>query len=322
MKQTFAPFLLLIFCLFGSGVQGQHTWRYLSPAHTPIYYNPAFAGSLEQGRLALTTQSESIIGDPYQYGMGSTFSYDQRIDRLKGGLGAIVNLNQKRMHWNGNIGVMYSPKFRLSPKLCLAPGVAFNFGFVHGERQGKIRFGTPRPILIRAIEDSLLYYPDASVGVLLNGPQFYIGVGITHLLQPNADPYPEDDHVAGFARNLNLQVGYTLSSKQADKWALSLQGLFTVGNGETMAQPLLSFRYKSMVFGVGLTVGNFNFYDPYYHDPEGFFTSRYIFNIGYKRPRYKLSLTYSPALTTPTFVNSSVIRTAEFSFIYYLFKKG
>ena len=288
--------------------KAQVNWPYLIPSNNPVYYNPAFAGSLENGRLSLTLAAESLTSTLADEHLGSgTFSWDQRISKLKGGIGVITEFSQHNLHNNGRLGLMWSPKLKLGSGATLAPGLGADFGWVHGVRDSLIFAGVTDPLIIDG--DTHVFYPNLNAGFMFNTPKFYLGVAVNHVNRPSPAIIPGARYPGPFQRKLVLQSGYTFKPNESASWSASVQGIALFAE-RNLYQALGSFRYKTLIFGVGVhgrsylarALADFN-------------VSHLILNLAYKTPWFKISYAQAPDINI-----DSPFRTTlrEFSFVWYL----
>jgi len=157
----------------------------------PLYLNPAFAGSVVCPRLIMNYRNQwpSISGTFVTYNA----SYDQHIDKISGGIGILVNADRSgegTISTNSFSGI-YSYRLEVSrtfsvkaalqatyvdrrlawEKLTFGDQIDPKFGFVNNTREiqpGKLTKG----------------YLDFSTGVIGYSENFYAGVAISHLTEP------------------------------------------------------------------------------------------------------------------------------------------
>ena len=133
--------------------------KVINPNQVPLYYNPAFTGSLDQARVALTYRRQwaAIPGSP-SFGYAS---WDAPIAALKGGIGGMAYYERLGPFDNFGFGVTYSPKFKLGDQVTLAPAIgaqmvssSFNID--------PLNLPIWDPVLPR--QDTSIWYPDFRVG--------------------------------------------------------------------------------------------------------------------------------------------------------------
>jgi hypothetical protein len=117
----------------------------------PLNYNPAFAGSLIEGRLCIDNRLEDVKRFTNEKEETNRFSisYDQYVSKLKGGIGIYVNGYKDFDNWNQQanwyiqdkississnrkrnnlvLGIAYSPKFKIKNKISIAPAARLQF---------------------------------------------------------------------------------------------------------------------------------------------------------------------------------------------------
>ena len=93
---------------------------------TPLYYNPAFAGSLGKSRVNLFYQFET---GNYKNKVNHSFlSYDQLVDAFRGGIGIKARYStETESRKNFQTDICYSPKFKMKDVLTIAPAIEVSF---------------------------------------------------------------------------------------------------------------------------------------------------------------------------------------------------
>ena len=223
---------------------------------TNMLYNPAFAGSLIDGRLSIDERiernhnymSSALKGFTNRYYAG----YDQYSSKLKGGIGVYItghndidNYNKLYKQYNNDstkelntyrtnsfdINIAYAPKIKLSDKFTLSPAINFNFNTnSESSRYTKYNYSTENNenheyIAIDNIGAGV------SFGLLLNARNFYLGLSTSNCLYFNKQHWHEEDFwnssnftdgyyftQTDFSRilDLNLQSSYTFKFKNKD----------------------------------------------------------------------------------------------------------
>ncbi|MBA3899906.1 MAG: type IX secretion system membrane protein PorP/SprF [Bacteroidetes bacterium] len=156
----------------------------------PLYLNPAFAGSAKCPRVQMNFRQQWVQLAPF---ITNSFSYDQHIDAISGGIG-ILALNDRA---GGNtlntttISGIYSYELKVTREFTLKAGFQatylqksvdwnkLNFGDQIDPRRGKIYQTAEIPLG----EDVKTI--DFSAGVLGFTEQFYAGVALHHLTEPD-----------------------------------------------------------------------------------------------------------------------------------------
>jgi type IX secretion system PorP/SprF family membrane protein len=232
--RTLIIILLLLSC-FSPALRAQDpTFSQFSTI--PLYYNPAFAGSAEKPRLT------AIARDQWQgrY-MTGYLSYDQAVRALHGGIGLSV-LDDYSGHSRNEFytGLSYAPKFTLSKKIGVSPGLTV--GYMHT---------TINMQYLTAPNGSVYHDPgivpkqdnfDLSAGLLINTKKFYAGFAANHFL-------PGDKHILPV--KYVVQSGYTFQKSDESDFSASIGVIYQVQNPFSYFQTNISFRYKWIMAGVG-----------------------------------------------------------------------
>ncbi len=155
----------------------------------PVYLNPAFAGSNVCPRLVMNYRNQwpSFSANF----ITSAVTYDQKADLLSGGLGfTIMSDNVANTLKTNNASLVYSYHQNITRKFSL------NFGFQGTFIQksvdvSKLTFGDmidPRRGFVYSSNDFILTEPlnvlDFSAGVLGFSENFFFGLAVHHLTQP------------------------------------------------------------------------------------------------------------------------------------------
>lgn len=157
----------------------------------PIYLNPAFAGSHGCPRFALNYRNQwpALSGTFVTY----SASYDQYINRISGGIGAIITHDQqgKGTINHSTVSLIYNYHLKASRQFTLmfAGKATWNQKFLDWD---KLTFGDmidPRRGFIYATGDvprgGSRGFFDASAGLVGFTENFYFGVSAHHLNMPN-----------------------------------------------------------------------------------------------------------------------------------------
>lgn len=308
MKKQAKLWLLSGLCLLWLSTAAQRTWPFLVSSNTPVYFNPAFAGSLENGRLALTLSRESVNQSLLNQSVSmGAFSWDQQSHRLRGGIGVIADFSHHNIYQRGRLGFMWSPKFKIGPNLTLAPGIGVDAGLIFAERYKFTYGGGADPIFLEG--DTTVLYPEVNVGVLLNTRNFYLGLSLNSLNKPRPRIFPDVDYPGPFERHLSLQVGYTFKPQSNPNWSASIQGMGLLGE-QTMFQSMVNVKYKRLIGGIGYQRRSFLSGFPITFD-----MTHLLLNLAYKTRRFKVSYTQGIDLIVN---NGAGVVLQEISLLWYL----
>lgn len=240
----------------------------------PLYFNPGFAGSIEQSRLALAYRNQwsSIYQTFY-------LSYDQAISRIHGGAGIILNQDN-----SGGIlnvfycGLVYAPKFNIRGKLSISPAIKIGY-----RRQtidlSKLTFGDmidPRQGFTNLTNESLVNSRnniDMNAGVVINTESYYIGIAADHINQPNTSFIKEGK--SKLPVKYIAQLGYIYQKNDDSNFSFSPNILFQRHGDEQLIQANLSFRYKYAIVGIGFT-------NTSYAAMLGYYSKRFVIGYSYQ----------------------------------------
>lgn len=163
----------------------------------PLYLNPAMAGSNVGPRFVMNYRNQwpAIPGTFVTYAA----SYDQYFDAISGGLGvqAIADRTGESMYATNAVNVMYSNNINLTRKLAIKTGLqagytnrSFNwdnlvFGDQIDARLGVVRGTLENTPIPGGGGTTSANFFDFAGGMLLYSQNFYGGVAVHHLTQPN-----------------------------------------------------------------------------------------------------------------------------------------
>lgn len=195
MKMTKLKKLLLVAALLlvaGQGVKAQDVVFSQFYAN-PLYLNPAFAGSKVCPRVSLNFRNQW----PALVSAFTTISasYDQYVDNLHGGVGAIVMADRQGDHGaltTGMAGVIYNFRFQVGKDIFVS--AALQAGLTNESLDwDHLRFpdqidpvnGYTDMSSAQRPESLSKWYLDFNAGALIHGPQWYAGFSAAHLTQPS-----------------------------------------------------------------------------------------------------------------------------------------
>ncbi|MEN9334389.1 MAG: hypothetical protein RLY35_1569 [Bacteroidota bacterium] len=287
MRKTILSFLLIAVSLLGFAQDQQFTQFYA----VPTAMNPAFAGANLQSRFAMQYRNQ-WLGIPKGY-RSYVASYDSYINSIKSGVGVIV---QREDAGAGNLsrtqfGIQYAYETRIKRNWYMRPALQFSLG----SRSLNFNNLTFYDQLIRNnAPTSLETYPaqskqyfDAGAGLLVYGPDLWVGLSAMHLNTPNEAVFETNSSLiptryAVHAGKRFRIKGYSL--KRLDHHLFVAANYMSQGKFDQLDLGF-SYEIKPLFFGVwyrGLPVKS-NGYDLPNRDAIAFlfgFTSG-PFNIGY-----------------------------------------
>lgn len=167
----------------------------------PLYLNPGFAGTAVAPRFALVYRGQWP-------GLVSAFttvsaSYDQYIDALHGGIGAIVMTDRQGDHGalsTHMAGVMYAFNFKINRSINVSAGLQASLMNTNLRWDENLRFpdqidpqmGFSYATGARPPDNTSKWALDFNAGAVIYGAKWYAGVAAAHLTQPNVAFYSED----------------------------------------------------------------------------------------------------------------------------------
>ena len=184
-KGLFYTFLLVLICKLAFAQDPTFSQFYANR----LYLNPAFAGTAQCPRLTLNYRNQwpGIDNSFITY----TASYDQQVDAISGGLGALVmrDIAGEGVLSTTSAALMYSYQFRVNRKWSIRAG--FQGTFVQKSIDvSNLRFGDqidPRRGFVyqssEQINNDNVIYPDFSAGLLGFSDKYYFGFAA-----PSFDP--------------------------------------------------------------------------------------------------------------------------------------
>jgi type IX secretion system PorP/SprF family membrane protein len=238
----------------------------------PLYLNPAFAGSSQQGRLGLNYRNQWPSIDA-NFTTFSAFA-DFYLEDYNSGFGAIMtrDLANALGLQNTTFGLQYAYQLQLTKKISFRPGVqvavnsrSLNYSkLIFGDQidpvTGSIRPGTGENLST----GPTVIYPDLSFGGLFYSARGWLGVAGSHLTRPNQSLTGSEDRLptkfsahAGWKFYLTpgtMGEGYSLKSQERSitpAFQYRHQGKFDqmdVGLYFTMEPLVIGMWYRGVPF--------------------------------------------------------------------------
>ena len=219
----------------------------------PLYLNPAFAGSKVCPRVSLGYRSQwpSLV---------SAFttvsaSYDQYIDGLHGGVGAILMTDRQGDHGalsTSSLSAIYAFRFQLGREVWVNAGL--QAGVVNTSLNwDDLRFpdmidyvtGFTGMTSAQMPEKTNVWYLDFDAGALIYGPSWYLGFAASHLTQPSNGFYGVTKLPMKFTGNVGCLINVAEEARRTSSLGLGTPVLSTT---LTMEFILIGCRLLS-VFG-------------------------------------------------------------------------
>jgi len=292
-RYTKLTLLLLLFVAGAQGLKAQDVGFSQFYAN-PLYLNPAFAGSKVAPRISLTYRAQW----PSLVSAFSTVSasYDQYINDLHGGIGAIFMSDRQGDHGalaTNQLGIMYSFRFQVGREVFI--NAALQASIVNLRLNwdlNYLRFGDqidPENGFVSntsavAPEKTSKFYPDFSAGLLAYGHSWYAGVAGHHLNQPNQGFYSEDRVPLKLTANAG---GYINLSEERRRTS-------ALGLGTPVISPNLVYQYQGgfHYFNYGLYLDWMPFLVGVWYRNGLQNSDAFIFMVGVQQDYFKIGYSY------------------------------
>lgn len=200
--------------------------NYHTPLASDFTFNPAMTGTQVTSKLQSTTRLNEVGTTRQQ--LSTRLAFDTYVYALRGGLGVDLKqtINNNGVVQNYELGFSYSPKFTVKKVISIEPGVRFKVGnksinsnkLTPGlqieEERGNVNtflFGANEPA------GSSLWYRDASLGLLINTPWFYLGGSVDNVGRHYDNIYSTNTS-ENFSADVyyNAQIGTDYVSQRKD----------------------------------------------------------------------------------------------------------
>lgn len=171
----------------------------------PLYLNPAFAGSSQQGRIGMNYRNQWPSIDA-NFTTVSAFA-DVYAEDYNSGIGILLTRDFANVLGlqNTSLGLQYAYQLKLTDKLSFRPGVevairsrSINYSrLIFGDQIDPVTGNISPTSLENLTGGPTIYYPDISFGGLLYSAHGWLGVAVNHITQPNqslvgsTDPLPQ-----------------------------------------------------------------------------------------------------------------------------------
>ena len=270
----------------------------------PLYLNPGFAGTAAVPRISLTYRGQWP-------GLVSAFttvsaSYDQYIDALHGGVGAIVMTDRVGDHGalsTNLLGVMYAFNFRLGRSVNISAGLQASVVNTNLRWDENLRFPDQiDPILgftyqtgARPPDQTSRWAIDFNAGAVVYGDKWYAGAAASHLTQPNVAFYSEDR----VPMKLTVHGGGLINVAEEKRRQSAL------GLGTPIISPNIVYQYQG-----GLHYFNYGLYLDWMPFLVGVWfrngienADAFIFQVGVQQDTWKVGYSYD--VTVSKLANST-----------------
>lgn len=181
----------LLILLLGNSVTAQDP-QFSQFYAAPLYLNPAFAGSSQQGRVGMNYRNQ-WPGIDANFTTISAFA-DFYLEDYNSGIGAIITRDYANVLGLQSIGLglQYAYQLQLNKKLSFRPGVQVSINS-RSINYNKLVFGDQinadgsiDPVSQEGLAGGqTVFFPDLGFGGLLFSEHAWLGVAAFHLLTPN-----------------------------------------------------------------------------------------------------------------------------------------
>lgn len=299
MKKYNKITLILLFAVAGmQGVNAQDVGFSQFYAN-PLYLNPAFAGSKVAPRIALSYRAQWP-------GLVSAFStvsasYDQYVNDMHGGIGAILLSDRQGDHGMLNtnmLAAMYSFRFQLHEdifvNLALQAGVVnmnlnWDPNIMRWPDQIDANCGWINLTSATPPDNRSKFYPDFAAGAMIYGPAWYAGFAAHHLNQPSQGFYAEDRVPMKFTANAGGLIN--LSEERRRQSSLGL--------GTPIISPNFIYQYQGgfHYFNYGLYLDWMPFLVGAWFRHSTTNVDAFIFMVGAQHDHFKVGYSYDVTLS-------------------------
>lgn len=265
----------------------------------PLYLNPGFAGSAVAPRISLSYRAQWP-------GLVSAFttvsaSYDQYINDLHGGIGAIVMTDRQGDHGalrTTMMGLMYAFRFQISREIYISAGLQaslVNNSLVWSEY---LRFpsqidrelgftysnaGVAQP------DNTSRWSADFNAGAVVSSSKWYAGIAASHLTQPNQAFYSED----------RVPMKITVHGGGFFNVAEEARRQSSIGLGTPVVSPNLVYQYQGgfHYFHYGLYLDWMPFLVGVWFRNGIQNADAFIFQVGVQQDYFKVGYSYDVTLS-------------------------
>ena len=297
MKKYNKITLILLFAVAGmQGVNAQDVGFSQFYAN-PLYLNPAFAGSKVAPRIALSYRAQWP-------GLVSAFStvsasYDQYVNDMHGGIGAILLSDRQGDHGMLNtnmLAAMYCFQLHedIFVNLALQAGVVnmnlnWDPNIMRWPDQIDANCGWINLTSATPPDNRSKFYPDFAAGAMIYGPAWYAGFAAHHLNQPSQGFYAEDRVPMKFTANAGGLIN--LSEERRRQSSLGL--------GTPVISPNFIYQYQGgfHYFNYGLYLDWMPFLVGAWFRHSTTNVDAFIFMVGAQHDHFKVGYSYDVTLS-------------------------
>jgi type IX secretion system PorP/SprF family membrane protein len=223
----------------------------------PLYLNPAFAGSTQQGRVGMNYRNQ-WPGIDANFTTVSAFA-DFYLEDYRSGIGAIITRDYANVLGLQNIGLglQYAYQLKLNDKISFRPGAQVSINS-RNINYSKLIFGDQinddgsiDPTTLENLSGGgTIFFPDLAFGGLLFSEHAWLGISAYHLLTPNQSLVGATDRLP---MKFSVHAGYKFFFKSG-----TLGMSFQQKPQERSLTPAIQYRHQGqfdqMDLGMYLTL--------------------------------------------------------------------
>ncbi len=258
----------------------------------PLYMNPAFAGSKVCPRISLNYRSQW----PALVSAFTTFSasYDQYIDALHGGVGALLMTDRQGDHGalsTSSFSAMYAFRFQLARDLWVNAGLkagvansSLNWDGLHFPDEIDPVAGFVLQSAAQPPEHTNVWYLDFDAGLLVYGSAWYAGFAASHLTQPNNGFYGVTKLPMKFTGNVGALINISEEARRTS----------SLGLGTPVLSPNFIYQYRAgfHYFNYGLYLDWMPFLVGVWFRNGIENADAFIFQVGFQQDYFKIGYSY------------------------------
>jgi type IX secretion system PorP/SprF family membrane protein len=261
----------------------------------PVYTNPAFAGSSNHGRAVMNARNQwSSISGTF-----NTFNaaYDEHYDIINGGLGFMVTRDQAGVGLltTTTVSAAYSYIIPVNKYLTLRASVQagvvqksldFN-NFTWGDQILRMQ-GIVKPTTGQQAPEPSIVYPNFAAGFIAYTRQFYGGLAVHNLTEPNQGFYktPPAPVYRRITAHAGLQIPLTPVSKNLKNNTSISPNVLFMQQGQTFRELNLGMYYNKGVYVLGA-----------YLRQTAANTDAFIMLLGLRKEKLRIGVSYDATLS-------------------------
>lgn len=293
MMKNFSKIVLLAALVLGSfRVASAQDVIFSQFYANPLYMNPAFAGSKVCPRVSLNYRSQwpSLV---------SAFttvsaSYDQYVESLHGGIGAIVMTDRQGDHGalqTSSLAVMYAFRFQLARELWVNAGLkagivntSLNWNDLRFPDQIDRVLGFTGMTSAQMPEKTNKWYLDFDAGIMMYGSSWYAGFAASHLTQPSNGFYGVTELPIKLTGNAGVLINIAEEARRTS----------SLGLGTPVLSPNFIYQYQAgfHYFNYGLYLDWMPFLVGVWFRNGIENADAFIFQVGFQQDYFKVGYSY------------------------------